>query len=114
MNKTLIATATLLAVTLAGTACQRGGDACIELDKTSVTTSETVTATNCGGLLPEQYAEPEIDWGDGIITSGQEGSHSYDEAGTYAVLLLINGDRAADASGADPEDVEHEVDVSDP
>lgn len=114
MTKTWTVTTILLTAVLTGTACQRGADACIELDETNVTTSDTVTASSCGGALSEQYAEPEIDWGDGTVTAGQEGSHSYDEAGSYYVRLLINGEWAADEAGAVPEDVEHEVTVIDP
>ncbi|MEN8202772.1 MAG: PKD domain-containing protein [Bacteroidota bacterium] len=74
----------------------RRGDACISADKTTVATEETVTISNCGDEFPTAYVEAEIDWGDGTLTSGQSGNHSYSDDGTYTVMLIINGEEASE------------------
>lgn len=110
MKKTAIIS--LLCLTLLY--CERWGgrgEPCISADKTEVTTGETVTISNCGDELPSAYVDTEIDWGDGTITSGQTGSHSYESNGVYVVKLILNGSEATELVDVDESDVVLEITV---
>ena len=90
---------------------RRTGNACISLDKTSTSISELVTVSNCGDDLPTQYITLTIDWGDGTVTPGQTGTHSYKAAGTYQVRLFFNGTFSADIADVDASKVSHAITV---
>jgi hypothetical protein len=85
------------------------GDACISANKTTAAISETITISNCGDELPSQYVEAELNWGDGTITKGQTGSHSYSSTGTFTIKLLLNGDDATAVADVDPAKVKIDV-----
>lgn len=94
----------------ANVGCQRQrGNVCIKTDADTVAVNTTVKISSCGDEVRTDRITVELDWGDGSVSSGQTGSHSYSSVGTYTVRVLINGDPATEVVDAAPEDVEVEV-----
>lgn len=105
-----------LLVIIGATSCvkqsRRNGNACISLDKSLVNTLEVVTVSNCGDELPTNFIDLSIDWGDGNVTAGQVGTHSYSTSGTYTIKLMFNGEFSAEVSGnVDESKVQHTITV---
>lgn len=91
---------------------RRTGNACISPDKASVELLESINVSNCGDELPTNYINLSLDWGDGTVTNGQVGSHSYSTTGSYTVKLMFNGEFSADVSdGVDASKVQHVITV---
>lgn len=87
-------------------------DSCISANKTTAAVSETIAISNCGDELPSQYVEAELEWGDGTITKGQTGTHTYNTTGTYNIRLLLNGDYAADVTEVDESKVKIQITIN--
>jgi PKD repeat protein len=88
------------------------GDACISADKITVVTNEQINISNCGDELPSSRVATSLDWGDGIKTNGQTGTHAYTTSGTYNIRLLLNGDYAADVAEVDENKVKIQITVN--
>lgn len=91
---------------------RRRGDACISADKTTIAQNEEVAISNCGDALPSERVATSLDWGDGIETDGQTGTHIYDTTGTYTIRLMLNGDYAADVAEVDESKVKITITVN--
>ncbi|MDH4473131.1 MAG: PKD domain-containing protein [Fluviicola sp.] len=90
---------------------RKRGDACISPSQTTLTINSNLVISNCGDEIPSDYVETSLDWGDGTITDGQTGTHSYSTVGVYTVRLLLNGDWAADVQDIEPSKVELTITV---
>lgn len=81
--------------------CRKPGDidGCISVDKDSANVNEVITVSNCGESLPSRVTIT-LNWGDGSKeTSGQTGSHSYSQSGTYTIKVMANGDPISERVG---------------
>ena len=101
----------ILGLVLISCSKRGSGDICISADLTTVSVAQDVTVVNCGDLPPESYVESTIDWGDGTITSGLSGSHSYQNTGIYDIQALMNGDWAGDVTDAEDSKVKITITV---
>lgn len=88
------------------------GNACISANKISVASNEQITISNCGDELPSSRVETQLDWGDGTITDGQTGTHTYDTTGTYNIRLFLNGAYAADVTEVEESKVNIQITVN--
>ena len=86
-------------------------DLCLSVSKTTVAINESISVSSCGDTPPSDYVDADIDWGDGTITSGISGAHSFSEVGEYTIRLLLNGDPADEVTDTSSDKVRFYVTV---
>lgn len=111
LTQALLTSLSFLSFVAATTGCRERGEVCIETDSDTVEVNTVVTVSSCGDEVTTDRITVELDWGDGTVSPGQTGSHTYVAVGAYVIRVLVNGEVATEEADADPADVEINITV---